>query len=170
MDANSLEFWGRSLLNLAKGQRHMEEYSRWLSGGHGGSDNLSALFHQIYGLDNMEKGGAECLKLFEQAMKSFQQSFREYLRLFDMMPREEHEALVKECEALKQQVLEQEKIIGHLKKMMNTKLRFLGDKDLESAETVRDLQDVLKKQVDEFHLMMTTMGQAFQKKRPSKSR
>jgi predicted GTPase len=78
-------------------------------------------------------------------------------------PREEHESLMKECEVLKQKVLEQEQTIGHLKKI-------LGDKGLESTEAVRDLQDVLKKQVDQFQEMITTMGQAFQQHRPSKSR
>lgn len=163
MDANFLEFWGQSFLNTAKGQRQMEEFSRWLSGGLVGSDSLSALFRQSYGLEKLEKDSAEYLKLYEKAMQSFQQSFREYLRLFDVAPREEHESLMKECEALKQKVLEQEETIGHLKKM-------LGDKGLESAETVRDLQDVVKKQTDQFQKMMTTMGQAFQKKRPLKSK
>jgi hypothetical protein len=163
MDTNFFEFWGRSLLNVAKGQRQTDELNRWLSGGLGGSDSLSGLFRKIYGLESVEKGGDEYLKLYEKAMQSFQQSFREYLRLFDVTPREEHESLMKECEVLKLKVLEQEQTIGHLRKI-------LGDKGLESAETVRDLQDVLKKQVDQFQEMMTTMGQAFQKKRPSKSR
>jgi hypothetical protein len=163
MDANFFEFWGRSLLNVSKGQRQMDELNRWLGGGLGSSDSLSGLFRQIYGLESVEKGGDEYLKLYEKAMQSFQQSFRDYLRLFDVTPREEHESLVKECEVLKQKVFEQEQTIGHLKKI-------LGDKGLESAETVRDLQDVLKKQVDQFQEMMTTVGQVFQKKRPSKSR
>jgi DNA anti-recombination protein RmuC len=162
MDTNFFEFWGRSLLSVAKGQRQMDEFNRWLSGGLGGSESLSGLFRQIYGLESVEKDEDEYLKLYEKAMQSFQQSFREYLRLFDVTPREEHESLMKECEVLKQKVLEQEQTIGHLKKI-------LGDKGLESAETVRDLQDVLKKQVDQFQEMMTTMGEAFQKKRPSKS-
>jgi hypothetical protein len=163
MDTNFFEFWGQSFLNLAKGQRQIDEFRQWLRQGLSGSDSLSVLFRQIYGLDSVEKGEDESLKLYEKAMQSFQQSFREYLRLFDVMPREEHESLMKECEVLKQKVLEQEQTIGHLRKI-------LGDKGLESAETVRDLQDVLKKQVDQFQEMMTTMGQAFQKKRPSKSR
>jgi hypothetical protein len=163
MDANFLEFWGQSLLGLAKGQRQMEEFSRLLSGGLGGSDSLSNLFRSIYGLDKLKKDSDEYLNLHEKATQSFQQSFREYLRLFDVTPRQEHESLVKECEALKQRILEQEQTIGRLRKI-------LGDKGLESAETVRDLQNVLKKQVDQFQEVMTTIGQTFQKKPPSKSR
>jgi hypothetical protein len=163
MDPNFFELWGQSFLNIAKGQRQMDEFSRWLSGGPDGSDSLPGLFRRIYGLNSVEKGGDEYAKLYEKAMQSFQQSVREYLRLFDVTPREEHESLMKECEVLKQKVLEQEQTIGHLKKI-------LGDKGLESTEAVRDLQDVLKKQVDQFQEMITTMGQAFQQHRPSKSR
>lgn len=163
MDPNFFEFWGQSFLNIATGQRQIDEFRQWLNRGLGGSDSLSALFRQIYGLDKMEKGGNEYLKLYENAMQSFQQSFREYLRLFDVTPREEHESLMKECEVLKQKVLEQEQIIGNLRKI-------LGDKGLESAETVRDLQDVLKKQTDQFQEMMKAVGKAFQQRRPSKTR
>lgn len=164
MDTNFFEFWGRSLLNVAKGQRQTDEFRQWLSQCFSGSDSLSVLFRQIYGLDNVEKGGDEYLKLYEKAMQSFQQSFqqsfREYLRLFDVTPREEHESLMKECDGLKQKVLEQEQTIGHLRKI-------LGDKGLESAASVRDLQNVLKKQTDQFQEMMKTVGQAFQQQQPS---
>jgi uncharacterized coiled-coil protein SlyX len=166
MDANIYELWGQMFLNTAKGRRQMEEYSRWLRQGLSGSDSLTAFFRQIYGLDKVdkvEKDGPEYLRFCEKAMQSFQQSFREYLRLFDAAPREEIEALMKECEALKQKVSEQEQTIEHLKTV-------LGDKGMESAETVRDLQHLLKKQADQFQEMMKAMGQAFQQRRPSKSK
>jgi uncharacterized coiled-coil protein SlyX len=163
MDSNFFELWGQSFLNIAKGQRQMDEFNRWLSGGLDGSDSLSGLFRRIYGLESVEKGGDEYLKLYEKAVQSLQQSFRDYLRLFDVTPREEHESLMKECEALKQKVSEQEQTIGDLRKI-------LGDKGLESAASVRDLQNVLKKQTDQFQEMMKTVGQAFQQQRPSKSR
>ena len=162
MDTNFYEFWGQSFLNVAKGQRQMNEFNQWLRQGLSGSDSLSALFRQVYGLDKVEKDGDEYLKLYEKAMHSFQQSFREYLRLFDAVPREEHESLIKECEALKQKVSEQEQTIGQLRKI-------LGEKGMESAEAVQDLQNILKKQTDQFQEMMGTMGQMFQQK-PSKAK
>jgi len=162
MDTNFFEFWGKSFLNVAKGQRQMNEFNQWLRQGLSGSDSLSTLFRQVYGLDKVEKDGDEYLKLYEKAMHSFQQSFREYLRLFDVVPREEHESLIKECEALKQKVSEQEQTIGQLRKI-------LGEKGMESAEAVQDLQNVLKKQTDQFQEMMKTMGQMFQQKQ-SKSK
>ena len=162
MDTNFYEFWGQSFLNVAKGQRQMNEFNQWLRQGLSGSDSLSALFRQVYGLDKAEKDGDEYLNLYEKAMHSFQQSFREYLRLFDVVPREEHESLIKECEALKQKVSEQEQTIGQLRKI-------LGEKGMESAEAVQDLQNVLKKQTDQFQEMMESMGQMFRQK-PSKSK
>lgn len=162
MDANFYEFWGQSLLNVAKGKRQMNEFNEWLRQGLSGSDSLSALFRQVYGLDHAEKDGEEYLALYEKAMHSFQQSFREYLRLFDVVPREEQESLIKECEALKKKVSEQEQTIGQLRKI-------LAAKGMEPAETVQDLQNVLKKQSDQFQEMMKTVGQMYQKP-PSKSK
>ena len=89
MDTNFYEFWGQSFLNVAKGQRQMNEFDQWLRQGLSGSDSLSALFRQVYGLDKVEKDGDEFQGLYEKAMHSFQQSFREYLQLFDVVPREE---------------------------------------------------------------------------------
>jgi len=163
MDPNFFEFWGQSFLNISKGQRQINEFRQWLRQGLSGSDSLSVLFRQIYGLDSVEKGDDESLKLYEKAMQSFQQSFREYLRLFDAAPREELEALKQECEALKKKISEQEQTIGQLRKV-------LGEKGLESNETVRELQNLLKKQTNQFQEMMKATGQAFQKKRSSKSR
>jgi hypothetical protein len=165
MDPKFFEFWGQSFLNIANGQRQINEFRQWLRQGLSGSDSLSGLFRQIYGLDSVETGGDETLKLYEKAMQSFQQSFRDYLGLFDVVPREEHEFLMKECEALKQKAFEQERTIGRLRKV-------LGEKGLESDEddTVRDLQDLLKKQTDQFQEMMKAVGQAIKQRRPSKSK
>lgn len=163
MDPNFFEFWGQSFLNISKGQRQIDEFRQWLRQGLGGADSLSVLFRQIYGLDSVEKGGDEYLKLCEKATQSFQQSFRDYLRLFDVAPREEFEALKRECEALKQKISDQEQTIGQLRNV-------LGEKGLESDETVRDLQNLLKKQTDQFQEMLQVAGQAFQKKPPSKSK
>lgn len=170
MDTNFLEFWGQSLLGLAKGQRQMEEFSRLLSGGVSGADSLSALFRQSYGLDKLKEDGAEYLNLYEKATQSFQQSLTEYLRLFDVVPRGEMEAVKRECEALKQKISEQEQIMGQQERVIGQLRKILGSKGLESDATVRDLQNVLKKQTDQFQEMVKTMGQAFSRQRPSKTR
>ncbi|MDD5476480.1 MAG: hypothetical protein PHU03_08225 [Syntrophales bacterium] len=165
MDAKFLEFWGKSLLNLAKGQRQLEELSRFMSGGFegSGSQGIAELFKSTYGLDKLEKNGAEYLKLYEKASRSFQKSLREYMGLFDVVPRGEMESLQQECEVLKAKVAEQEKVIEQLGSI-------LGEKGMEPGESVLNLQELLKRQTDEFQKMMNEMGKAFQQKRASKSK
>lgn len=163
MDPNFFEFWGQSFLNIARGQRQINEFRQWLRQGLSGPESLSDLFHQIYGLDGIEKCGDEYLKLYEKAIKSFQQSFQDYLHLFDVVTRGEHESLKQEREALKKKILEQEETIRQLRKV-------LGKKGLEPEATVQDLQDLLKKQTDQFQEMMKAVGQAFRDQRPSKSK
>ena len=163
MDKNFLEFWGQLFLSMSKGQRQFDELSQWMQKGFGGAEGMSTLFRQVYGLEKTKKGGEEYLNLYEKASEAFQQSFREYLHLFELAPREEYENLMKECEALRQKVSEQEQTIGDLRKI-------LSEKGMESVETVQNLQNVLKKQTDQFQEMMKTMGQMFQQRPPSKSK
>lgn len=163
MDKNFLEFWGQMFLAMSKGQRQFDELSQWMKQGFGGAEGLSDLLRQVYGLEKTEKGTEEYLGLFEKASQAFQQSFREYLHLFELAPRDEYETLLKECDALKQKIVEQEQTIEHLRKI-------LGEKGTASVETVQNLQNVLKKQTDQFQEMMKTMGEMFQQKRPSKSK
>jgi hypothetical protein len=163
MDTGFFEFWSQAFMNMAKGQRQVDEFNRWMQQGFSGSESLSELFRQIYGLDRVEKSSDEYGELYEKASQTFRQSFREYLRLFDVVPRQEHDELIGECEALKKKVSAQEITIAHLRKI-------LGEKGMDSVEAVQDLQDVLKKQTDQFQEMMQTMGQVFKPKRPQKSK
>lgn len=165
MDSQFLEFWGQSLLNLARGQRQLEELNRWMGGtaDGGGADRLADLFRASYGLETLEKDGAEYLKLFEKASRSYQQSLREYLALFDVVPRGDMEALQQECDALKAKIADQERAIEQLGNIINKKVR-------APEEATRDLKNLLEKQAHEFQKVMKTMGQAFEQKNPSKSK
>lgn len=165
MDSQFLEFWGQSLLNLARGQRQLEQLYRLMGGTAegSGSDRLANLFRAPYGLDKLEEGGAEYLKLFEQASRSYQESLRDYLALFDVVPRADMEALQKECDALKAKIADQERVIEQLGNIIDKKGR-------APEEATRDLKNLLEKQTHEFQKMMKTMGQAFEQKKPSKSK
>ena len=165
MDSQFLEFWGQSLLNLARGQRQLEELNRWMGGTAGGTgtDRLADLFRASYGLDRLEKDSAEYLRLFEKASRSYRQSLREYLSLFDVVPRDDMESLQRECDALKAKIADQEEVI--------TQLQGIIDKNGRAPEeATRDLKNLLEKQALEFQEMMKTMGRAFEQKKPKKSR
>lgn len=165
MDSQFLEFWGKSLLNLARGQRQLEELSRWMGGTSEGTDadRLADLFRASYGLDKLEKDGAEYLKLYEKASRSYQQSLREYLALFDVAPRGDMEALQQECDALKAKIADQKQVIEHMGDIIDKNGRV-------PEETTRDLKNLLEKQAYEFQKVMKAMGQAFEQKNPSKAK
>lgn len=163
MDANFFEFWGQALLGIAKGQRQMEEFNRWLRQGLSASDPLSALLRRIYGLEKSEEQDAEYLDPYEKIVASFLKSFRDYLLLFDVAPRGDLDGLRQECEALKQQIMEQDQTIAQLREA-------LDEKELHSDRAARDMQRLLQKQTDQFQQVMKAMGQAFQQRRPSRTR
>ena len=51
MDRQFLEFWGNYLLSVARGQKQLEDVTRWISGGFSGVEELTALFKKYYGLE-----------------------------------------------------------------------------------------------------------------------
>jgi hypothetical protein len=50
-----LEFWGNFLINAAKGQKQLEDMSKWMQQGFEGFDELTGMFKKFYGLEHMEK-------------------------------------------------------------------------------------------------------------------
>ena len=43
MDRQFLEFWGNYLLSVARGQKQLEDVTRWIRGGFSGVEELTAL-------------------------------------------------------------------------------------------------------------------------------
>ena len=159
MDSKFLEFWGKSLLNLARGQRRLEELGRLMGVTIEDEGSFAELFRRTCGLEKFEKDGTEYLKLYEQASQSYRQSLRDFFGLFDMVPRSELEALAEKCRSLEAKTAEQEQLIEDLATM---------GKGAEHDKTVRELQGLIEKQTREFQDMMKTMGQAFKGEKPSK--
>jgi hypothetical protein len=55
MDRQFLEFWGNYLLSVARGQKQLEDVTRWIHGGFSGVDELTALFKKYYGLEEQSQ-------------------------------------------------------------------------------------------------------------------
>ena len=111
MDRQFLEFWGNFMLNAAKSQKQLEDLTAWMKGGLKGFEELSSLFQKIYGLGKVEQESPDGLKTWAAAQENFTQSYREYLTLLGVVPREEHLALVRKYEELKEKVASQEETI-----------------------------------------------------------
>jgi phage tail tape-measure protein len=157
MDRHFLEFWGNFLINAAKGQKQMEDMSKWMQQGFEGFDELTAMFKKFYGLEHMEKDTPIYMETWKQASENFQESFKDYLRLMGVVPKDEHLALVKKYEELKEKVADQEETIKHLRML-------LEEKKVEiQGELVQGFQEIIEKQSEQFQETMETLSRFFKK-------
>ena len=157
MDRHFLEFWGNFLINVAKGQKQMEDMSKWMQQGFEGSDELTGMFKKFYGLEHMKKDTPTYMETWKQASENFQESFKDYLRLMGVVPKDEHLALVKKYEELKEKVADQEETIKHLRML-------LEEKKVETqGELVQGFQEIIEKQSEQFQETMETLRKFFKK-------
>ncbi len=161
MDKNFLEFWGNLLINAAKGQRQQEDLTKWVAQGLKGLENFSDMFRKSYGLDGMKEDSPEYLKQWQHATGEFQKSFKDYLGLMGVVPKEEHLALVQKYEELKERITDQEETIKHLKMLMD-------QRDSSEEAVTRTFQDLMSGQADEFQKLMKNLGQLSEKASVSK--
>ena len=162
MDKHFLEFWGNFLINAAKGQKQMEDMSKWMQQGFEGFDELTAMFKKFYGLEHMEKDTPGYMESWEKASEKFQESFKDYLRLMGVVPKDEHLALVKKYEELKEKVAAQEETIKHLRML-------LEEKKVETqGELVQGFQEIIEKQSEQFQETMETLSRFFKKDKNKK--
>jgi Skp family chaperone for outer membrane proteins len=147
MDKRFFEFWGNLFINAAKGQEHLEDMTKWMAQGLKGFEDFSNMFRKFYGLDNVDEGSPEYLKQWQHAAGEFQKSFKDYLGLMGVIPKEEHLKLVQKYEELKKRAADQEETINHLKTLL--------DQRSSSQEAVtQTFQDLMNKQADEFQKLM----------------
>jgi hypothetical protein len=162
MDRHFLEFWGNFLINVAKGQKQMEDMSKWMQQGFEGFDELTGMFKKFYGLEHMEKDTPTYMETWKQASENFQKSFKDYLRLMGVVPKDEHLALVKKYEELKEKVAAQEETIKHLRML-------LEEKKVEiQGELVQGFQEIIEKQSEQFQETMETLSRFFKKDKNKK--
>jgi hypothetical protein len=159
MDSHFLEFWGNLLINAARGQKQLEDMTKWMTQGLRGFEDLTAMFRKSYGLDRVSEGTADYEKTWNKAVKDFQASFEDYLKLFGVIPLQEHLDLVRKYETLKEKVTEQEETIKHLRMLLDEKSGTLGN----MVRGYEDLyHELIRKQADHFKKLMTDLGRPFE--------
>jgi len=162
MDKNFLEFWGNLLINAAKGQEQLEDMTKWMTQGLEGFEDLSNMFRKFYGLDGVDEASPQYLKKWQNAASEFQKSFRDYLDLMGIVPKEEHLSLVKKYEDLKARVADQEETIKHMGML-------LGQRGSSEETVTQTFQDLMNKQTDQFQELMENLGQ-ISKRTPSEKK
>ena len=162
MDRQFLEFWGNSLLAVARSQKQLEEMAAWARQGFKGFEEMTALFLKTYGLSDCAKGSSDCMAAWRKAEEAFKQSFKDYVELFGFVPKDEHLELVKKFEELKEKFAAQEETVRHLRLLLSEST--LKDQ----GELAKQFDDLIRKQNDQFQSLMDNFSKAFRKKTPGK--
>jgi len=89
MDRQFLEFWGNYLLSVARGQKQLEDVTRWIRGGFSGVEELTALFKKYYGLEEQSQDGPESTAAWEKAAADFKKSFGDYFSIMGWVSKDE---------------------------------------------------------------------------------
>ncbi len=151
MDKRFLEFWGNLFLNVAQGQKQLSEITKWIDQGFSGFENLQAMFRNYYGLDEERP---DYYELWNKAEADFQKSFKDYLSLLGVVPREEHVALVKKYEELKEKSAAQEETIGHLRML-------LEEKGVDQAKVMSGFEKMIAEQGEQFRELMQSFSEFY---------
>ncbi|TRZ51676.1 hypothetical protein D4S03_04730 [bacterium] len=155
MDANFYEFWSQFFSSLAKGQKQLDDLTEWQNLGLSGSDAFSSLFRKVYGLESLQQSNPPDMDLWEKSAEAFQKSMKDFLALFDVVPRGDYQNLLNECQALKEKMAKQEETIAARRQRR-------GKKGVSREETVEGLRAVINKQNDQFQELMKTVAERFQ--------
>lgn len=157
MDRNFYEFWGQMFLNLAKGQKQIEDFRKWFGQGLMGYESMNAMFRKAYGLDRIEEESPDYAEIWKKSVETFQKSFREGLSLMEVVPKGEYEKLVQKCSALEKTTAEQEETIRTLKRLLTE------EASGAPAAALEDLQGLLKNQQAQFQELVKNMTLLFEK-------
>lgn len=159
MNRNFLEFWGKALLQAAKSQKQLEDLAKWCQRGFLGFQDYTQLFKTTYGLDEMAESSPDYLTLWKKAEDDFRESFKGYLNLLRMVPREEYAALARKYEELKEKVAEQEETIKLLRML-------LEEKGLGLAATSLEFQRLIEKQGEQFQKLFQGLEESVKPEDP----
>jgi hypothetical protein len=162
MDKQFLEFWGNYFINAAKGQKQLEDMAQWMGQGLKGFEYLTTLFRKSYGLDRLNEASPDYFKLWKKAEADYRESFKSYLSLFGVVPKDEHLALVKKYEELKEKAASQEETIKHLRMLM-------AEKVVDQGEAIKGFQDLMSQQTAQFRELTNSFAKAFKTGKPAKA-
>ncbi len=164
MDKNILEFWGHAFLNAARSQQQWVEMKK-IFGQNAEPDNpgMSAVFKSL-GWPNWEKmNPEEIAELTKNSVNAFQEFFKTYLTIFDVVSKEEHLKLVKENEELKEKIARQEKVI-------NSYNNLSGKDAFDQGQVVDNIAQIMKNQTQQFQELMTQVNQYYKKETKTKKK
>lgn len=156
MDKRFIEFLGNLLLRTAKGQEEMENLNQWFRQGFAGFEELTRMFQNFYGLNQLKVNSIDYKETLEKAQHDFQRNLSEFIRYFNVVPKDEYMELLKKYEALKEEMAAQKETINNLKQLS-------GEKGFDESEVSKEFQRLIAKQAEQYQAMIKGLGEFFKK-------
>ena len=161
MNKDFLEFWGNFLLQAAKGQRQLEEAMKWVQLG---TESIEAQrdFWNSFGAAKKEiENKPDTVEMWGKSLEDFRKSYREFVKLFGMVPMDQYQVLLKKNEALEKKLAEQKK--------RPPKVRSAGKDALDAQREIeKGLQELIQKQGEQFKELMESITTFYGQSLPDK--
>ena len=151
-----MEFWGTFLINAAKGQKQLEDMTRWMSRGFNGFDELTDMFRKFYGLEQLPHNSPDYAKAWEKASENYKTSLNEWLEFMSVVPKKKYLALEKKYDTLRKKVASQDETIRRLQNL-------LSEKGVSHMDAVQSFTEMVEKQAQQFQDLMESLNKAFKK-------
>jgi len=154
MNREFFEFWGNLMLQVARGQKQMEDISRWMTQGFTSQKDLMDMFMKSFGIEPKAKQTSAGSDIWKEAME-------QYREMMGLVSRAEYRALADRYEKMKRKSAEQEATIQNLRLQ-------LAEQGKGQGELARSFQALMTDQQKQFEQLSESF-QRFFSQTPSSS-
>jgi DNA repair exonuclease SbcCD ATPase subunit len=144
MEKYFYEFWKNQLITEEKGQKQMEDMTRWIMGGLTSYEELSEKFGKFYSMDFWSKETQDCIKAWEMKTEDFQKLFRYYLDLMGLVSKDEYLKLANKYNNMDENVTDKIKEISKQVKIVADQEKMITDQKKEIVEQKKLVADQKK--------------------------
>jgi hypothetical protein len=145
------DFWGNFLLQVAQGQKQMEDMANWMRQGFDAMNDMATLFRNSYGLPDPSLDSSSIAPDWQQAISDFQKTFAQFAGQWGWVSSDEHKKALEKCAALEKEIKAHKETIEQLRAL-------LAQKGMGHAELFEHLQNSMNEQSLQFHELMRTIG------------
>ena len=137
-------------------QKQLDCMTQWINLGlEGLKGSFSNPLQNMYGLGQAGEGDIDYLRMWNKAQEEIKSSFRDYLNLLGLAPRDESVAVAKRCEELERTVASQDEITKQMQRM-------LGEvKETFRLEITSQFVDLMEEQNERYHQVLNRLTELF---------
>jgi hypothetical protein len=141
MDIDIYKLWGNQFADLSKGQKQIEEMTRWIMSGLWGFKDFSEELGKLYNMDFWPIGTRDYIKAWETTAEDFQKLYSYYMDLAGLVPKDEHLALIDKFNDMNETIIDQEKEISRQAKIAGDQKKKITEQKKEIEKQKKDIAD-----------------------------